>query len=264
VALSADGERWFLLNASPDVRAQVESFAPLLPAAGVRGTGIEGVLLTSADLDHTLGLLLLREGDRLVVHATATVRRALADGLRLEEILSCYAGVTWREPPGELIPLRARGGEPSGLRYAAFPVPGKPPRYREGRAAPSPGDAVGYRFEDERTGGRLVFVPGAAALPDGVRAQLRDSDAVLLDGTFWGEREMQGLGAGALTASEMGHLPVGGAGGSLAAVADLPVPVKVYLHINNTNPILCEGSPERRAVEAAGAVVGHDGQELTL
>ncbi len=230
----------------------------------MRGTGIEGILLTNADLDHTLGLTLLREGNHLVVHATTAVRRALTEGLRLEAILSCYGGVTWREPPTELAPLLGRAGTPSGLRYAAFPVPGKLPRYREGSAAPSDADTVGYRFEDEKTKGRLVFMPNVAALSDSVLRQLRASDAVLLDGTFWSEQEMPALGAGTLGASAMGHLPIDGAGGSLAQIAGLPVRLKVYLHINNTNPILCEGSPERQTVEGAGVIVGDDGQEFIV
>jgi pyrroloquinoline quinone biosynthesis protein B len=264
VAFSADGTHWFLLNASPDMRAQLESFAPLLPGKGVRGTGVDGILLTSGDLDQTFGLLLLREGESLVVHATTEVRRALTEDLRMEAVLSRYGGVTWREPPAELAPLLAGDGTPSGVRYAAFPVPGKLPRYREGRAVPSPGDTIGYRLEDEKTKGRLVFVPNAAALTDAVLAQLRASDAFLLDGTFWSEREMQTLGAGTLGARGMGHLPIEGVDGSLAYVAGLPVPLKVYVHVNNTNPILCEDSPERQAIEAAGVIVGYDGQEFVL
>jgi pyrroloquinoline quinone biosynthesis protein B len=264
VALSANGEHWFLVNASPDVRAQIESFAPLLPSERVRGTGVDGILLTNADLDHTLGLLLLREGERLVVHATTAVRRALTNELRMDEVLSRYGGVTWRESPAELAPLLTRDGTPSGVWYAAFPVPGKLPRYREGTVVPSLGDTVGYRFEDEKTRGRLVVIPNAAALTDSVLAQMRASDALLLDGTFWSEDEMQGLGAGNIGAREMGHLPIGGADGTLAAVVGLPARLKVYLHINNTNPILCEDSPARQAVEAAGVIVGYDGQEFNL
>ena len=211
VALSPDGRHWFLLNASPDVRGQIESFAPLLPAHAVRGTGVTGILLTNADLDHTLGLLILREGHSLVVHATMAVRRALCEDLRMEAILSRYGGVDWREPPGELTPL-----------------------------------------------------PNVAALNESVLAELRASDVLLLDGTFWSEHEMQAAGAGTLSASEMGHVPIGGADGSLAHIAGLPAQLKIYLHINNTNPILREDSAERQAIETAGAVVGVDGQVFTL
>src|SRR5262249_19673751 len=137
VAVSADGQRWFLLNASPDVRIQIEAFAPLLPRARIRGTGVEGVLLTHADLDHTLGLFLLREGEPLVVHATAAVRTALHDGQALASVLDHYCGIHWREPAPELSSLRYADGTDSGLTYAAFPVPGKAPRYMEPPSVPS-------------------------------------------------------------------------------------------------------------------------------
>jgi pyrroloquinoline quinone biosynthesis protein B len=262
--LSGDDRHWFLLNASPDLRAQVESFPPLLPRGAVRGTGIEAVLLTNADLDHTLGLLLLREGEALVVHATPAVRRSLTEGLNLAAVLACYCGVTWHVPPAELLPLPRRDGSPSGLRYVAFAVSGKPPRYREQGAEPSPGDTVGYCFQDEATGGRLAFVPDVAALDDRLLGRLADCDAILLDGTFWSEDEMRVAGAGGLGAGTMGHLPVGGPRGSLGRVARLPARHKVYLHVNNTNPMLREGSPERQAVEAAGMAVGFDGMEFSL
>ncbi len=264
VALSGDGRRWFLLHASPDVRQQIESFPPLLPHGCVRGTGLAGVLLTGADLDQALGLLVLREGLAAVVHATAAVRRSLAEGLRLDEVLGCYCPLEWREPPAEPAPLRDAGGHPSGLHYQAFAVPGKPPRYSEARAVPSVGDTVGYRFVDERTGGRLVFLPSVAAWDDAVAAGVRDCDALIFDGTFWDEDEMVRTGAGSLRAGQMGHLPIGGPDGSLARLAPLAVGRKVYVHVNNTNPILREDSPERMAVEAAGVAVGWDGMEFTV
>jgi pyrroloquinoline quinone biosynthesis protein B len=264
VAVSADERSWFLLNASPDVRAQIESFAPLLPGAGIRGTGIAGVLLTNADLDHSLGLLLLREGGPVDVHATAEVRQALDEGVKLTALLDYYGGLRWHELPAELVPLRGADGAGSGLLYAAFTVPGKPPRYRERRIAPFRGDTVGLRLVDERTGGRLVYVPGVAALDGVVLGELRACDALLLDGTFFSDGEMQAEGVGALGARQMGHLPVGGSEGSLAVVATLPARRKVYVHINNTNPILREGSPQQREVAAAGAEVGYDCLELIL
>ena len=263
-AVSADGRRWFLLNASPDVRAQIETFVPLLPLGSVRGTGIQGILVTSADLDHTLGLLVLREGGRLSVHATSSVQRALDEGLHLSEVLDCYGGVDWRQPPASLAPLVCTDGTLSGLSYAAFPVPGKLPRYREGRASSSGEDAVGYQLVDESTGGRLVYVPGLTGLGPDVLTRLHDADALLLDGTFWSDEEMRLLGVGRARARDMGHLPVGSQDGSLAAVTSLPVARKIYVHINNTNPMLRDDSPERQAVERAGAEVGWDGLEFTL
>ena len=263
-AVSADGRRWFLLNASPDVRVQIESFASLLPHGSVRGTAIQGILLTNADLDHTLGLLILRENGRLSVHAPSSVQRALDEGLRLSEVLARYGGVDWRQPPARLAPLVCADGTSSGLSYTAFAVPGKSPRYREGRASLSGEDAVGYQLVDEATGRRLVYVPGLAAIDREVLTRLQEADILLLDGTFWSDAEMRLLGVGTASARDMGHLPVGAEDGSLSAMASLPAARKIYVHINNTNPMLREDSPERRAVEKTGVEIGWDGLEFTL
>jgi pyrroloquinoline quinone biosynthesis protein B len=263
IAVSADQRRWFLINASPDVRVQIESFPPLLaPAGATRGTGIAGILVTNADLDHTLGLLVLREDARLVVHATDSVRLSLNEGLNLDAILKSYCGVEWRRPPRVLAPLLDREGNPSRLQYAAFAVPGKPPRYRAG-VAHSPQDAVGYRIVDESSGGRLVVIPDLAAFDDNVLREIANADILLLDGTFFTEDEMRVSGAGTATAAEMGHVPVGGANGSLARIAEFADVTRVYVHVNNTNPILIEDSPQRALVQASGVIVGSDGMEFS-
>jgi pyrroloquinoline quinone biosynthesis protein B len=264
LALSADGHRWFLVGASPDIRLQIESFPPLKPRGPVRGSPLEGVLLASADLDHILGLLMLREGGQLAIHATRAVQSALTEGLTVRPVLERYGDRVWVEPAVDPEPLRLRDGTPSGLLYQAFPVPGKPPRYRDGHAAPDPGDCVGYRIEDQKTGGKLVVLHGTARLDRTVFRHLEGCDAALFDGTFWSEHEMSQTGAGNGTASEMGHLPIGGSDGSLARLGALPIAHKIYWHINNTNPILRDDSPERRAVDEAGLKVGWDGLELTL
>jgi len=270
-ALSADGIRWFLLNASPDVRIQIEGFEPLLPADGnVRGTGVEGVLITNADLDHTLGLFQLREGCPLNIHATQSVRRALTEGLSLESVLSRYCGIVWHTPPASPAPLLCADGSPSGLLYEAFTLPGKPPRYmgvQKVEAEASRGNCVGYRFFDQATGGSLVFLPDTAVLTEDTLAKMQDCDALLIDGTFWSENEMELMGVGSTPAAQMGHLPVGGNTGSLAQLAALPgrrPARRIFMHINNTNPILLADSPERADVEAAGCEVGFDGMELVI
>jgi pyrroloquinoline quinone biosynthesis protein B len=265
VAISADDRRWFLLNASPDVRIQIESFPSLLPALDrVRGTSLEGVLLTNADLDHVLGLFILREGSRLRVYASASVKQALSQGLKLDSVLEHYCGVSWCEPPLKISPLLGADGNASGVLYCAVPVRGKLPRYLQEGASPAVGNVVAYRFVDESTGGRLLFMPDVAALDDRTLDEMRNCDALLIDGTFWSENEMLEMGVGGDSASEMGHVPVSGATGSLASIASLPIPHKIYIHINNTNPMLIEHSVERATVEAAGVQIGWDGMELVL
>jgi pyrroloquinoline quinone biosynthesis protein B len=265
VAISADGARWFLLNASPDIHIQIEAFAPLAPPVSTRrGSPIAAILLTDADLDHTLGLFLLREGLPQTIYSTSTVRSALTEGLSLLPVLSSYCGVQWHEASSVDTQLLYADSSSSGIRYKAFSLPDKPPRYMRGHSAGSTGDRVGYFFRDERTGGRLVFMPGVSTLNKTLLSYLQDCDALLLDGTFWDDQEMQrAVGANA-SASQMGHLPVGGSGGSLEQIASLPIRHKIYTHINNTNPMLIDDTPERIAVEAAGITVGWDGLEIQL
>jgi pyrroloquinoline quinone biosynthesis protein B len=261
--VSADGKSWFLLNASPDIRHQIEAFHPLLPSPElIRGTSIEGVLLTNADLDHVLGIFILREGSVLPLHAPAAVRKALDEGLRISEVLKSYGGLSWHEPPSDLKPLLKSDGSESGLLYEAFEVSGKLPRYAGSTALK--GSAVGYRFVDPATQGRLVFLPDTAALSGEVLEKLKDCDTLLLDGTFWDDEEMTKTGTGMLTASRMAHLPVGGPQGSLEIIRNLPIKRKIYMHINNTNPILSESTPQYQKVKAAGVEVGVDGMEFEI
>lgn len=265
VAISVDNQRWFLLNASPDIRAQIESFPSLTPPAdSPRGTSIEDILLTDADLDHTLGLFILREGSPLNVFATSAVQHALTTGLTLGPVLECYSGITWHELSSELTPLPYSDNSPSALLYAAYPVAGKPPRYMEAHVSPQAGDRVGYRFVDKLTGGRLLFLPGLAFFDEKTRAYLQDCDALMLDGTFWSEHEMEQRHVGTTSATQMGHLPIGGPDGSLSHIASLPISRKIYMHINNTNSILIENSPEAMTVKAAGVEIGWDGLEFVL
>jgi pyrroloquinoline quinone biosynthesis protein B len=264
VAISADGRSWFLLNASADIRAQIESFAPLQPVAGkMRNSPIEGILLTNADLDHTLGLMLLREGEKLCIHATANVRRALTEGISFQPALESFCGSQWIEPPTKLEPVSQRDGSPSGLLYEAIPLPGKSPRFMKNNIAMT-GNVIGYRITDLKTGGRLLFLPDVAEMNETVLRWLPECDVLLLDGTFWSENEMPNRNLGNLSAADMGHAPISGARGSLKSLAELKVTNKIYTHINNTNPILFEDSAERDAVKAAGCVVGTDGMEFKI
>jgi len=248
------------------LRGQLEGFSPLHPSkTRRRSTPIEGVLVTNADLDHTLGLFLLREGEKLPVHATPRVRRTLTRGLALDRVLRAFCGVRWITPPSRLAPLLCRDGSPSGLRYQAVGLPGKPPRFVRHGGASAPGHCVGYRISDERTRGSVLFLPDVAAIDDRIAHLLGGCDVLLFDGTFWSENEMRRAGVGTAPAKKMGHLPISGPNGSLKQLAGLAsVRHKIYLHLNNTNPILRHGSPEHAAVLAAGLEIGRDGRQISI
>jgi pyrroloquinoline quinone biosynthesis protein B len=263
-AVSGNDRDWFLINAPPDVHAQIESFPGLAPRGAVRSTAIAGVLLTSADLDNVLGLMTLREGPALSIHATAGVQQALSTGLSLPTLLAEYAGANWREPPTRRAPLSNGSGVTSGLDYEAFFVDRHPPRYLHSSAADACGDRVGYVITDTASQSRLVVLPGFSALNPSAIERIGDCDLLLLDGTFWSDDELKRLAGGTRTAAEMGHLPVGGAGGSLSLIGTRKFRHTIYVHINNTNPMLIEDSREHAAVRAAGAEVGYDGLEIEL
>jgi len=260
LAVSADGEAWYLLNASGDVRRQLESCPRLHPRAP-RHTPLAGIVLTNGDVDHVAGLLALRESQPLVVHATACVRRGFTETNALARTLDRFPGqTTWRALPlGREVPL----GD-AGLGVTAIPAPGKLPIHLAGRVAPDIEENVGLRVRDARTGGVLAYFPGVGALTADVRAALAEADAVFFDGTFWASDELVALGLGGRRAEDMAHLPVGGPAGSLALLAGLHASRRLYTHVNNTNPLLRDDSPERARVAAAGWEVTRDGMELRL
>jgi pyrroloquinoline quinone biosynthesis protein B len=261
VAVSSDdGKAWFLVNASPEIRAQIESCTALHPRE-VRDSPIAGILLTNGDLDHTLGLLCLREWQRLVVYATDTVRRGFVENNVLYRTLQRFAGqVSWRSlPPGEEVEL----GTASGLCVEAFPVPGKPPVHLEGLGTPSPADNVALRIREPATGRVLVYASAVARVTPELLAAADAADCLFFDGTFWSEDELCEVGSDK-RAKDLAHLPIGGESGSLAALSPLHRPQRIYIHLNNTNPVLREDSPERVAVERAGFRVACDGMEIAL
>jgi pyrroloquinoline quinone biosynthesis protein B len=254
--VSADHRRWFLLNASPDIRGQIEAFPPLHPR-GSRATPLRAVLLTDAELDHTIGLLLLREAQALEVHATPAVHETLRHGTAVLATLERYCRVDWHPvTPGMDVSLG------DGLSYRAFDVP-TTKRARFG-AGTEQGRVVGYRLSDEHSGRAAVYLPGVQRLTAEVRAQLTDCSALLIDGTCWDDDELIRLGLAAKTAGEMGHLPVGGPDGSLEMLSGLSIERKIYIHVNNTNPLLLEDSPERRMVTDRGMEVAVDGLEVKV
>jgi pyrroloquinoline quinone biosynthesis protein B len=249
---------WFLVNASPDARQQLEQLRTE-QAGGVRGPPIAGVLLTDAEIDHTAGLLLLRESSTPVrVFGDQGVEDALRRGYPVLAMLERYCGAEWQTLEPELETTLPG----SSLSAESFRVGGDAPRYLDGSELEL--EASGYVFRDRAGGGVVSYAPGLARLDDAVLGRFAASDLVLVDGTFWREDELPRLGISERGAREMGHVPLSGPGGTLEALARLSRPRVALLHINNTNPILLEDSPERAAVLEAGIEVAYDGLEIEL
>jgi pyrroloquinoline quinone biosynthesis protein B len=257
LAICADGEHLTLLNASPDLRAQMLATPVLQPRGKGRGSPIAAVVLTGAEVDQTAGLLTLRERQEFAVLATAETLAAVAAN-PIFRVLA--ADVVMREAVARDKPFALPGGVSAEL----FAVPGKVALYLEDEdpaLASETGANVGVELVYD--GKRLAYVPGAAAVPPALRERLARADAILFDGTLFRDDEMIATGTGSKTGRRMGHMPVGGADGTLAALAGLRGR-RILIHINNTNPILVEDSPERRQVEAAGFEIAEDGMEIVL
>lgn len=265
VALSADGVSWVLLNASPDIGRQIQASRCLAPR-GRRHSPIAAIVLTNGDLDHCLGLFSLRESQPLVVYATERVRQGLVERNVMARTLDRFRDqVTWRRivlgREQELVP--AEGGR-NGLGLTGVAAPGKLPLHLEGLMAPDPEDNVGLVIRERPTGRSLAYFPAAASVTPPIRKAAETADAVFFDGTFWSSDELIRLGVGLKRAEEMAHLPIGGEGGSLARCSDLAATRRIYIHVNNTNPILDPRSPERASVEERGWEVAADGMEVAL
>jgi pyrroloquinoline quinone biosynthesis protein B len=259
VALSADGERWTLLNASPDLRQQILATPVLHPRRGPRHSPIAAVVLTNGDVDHVAGLLTLRENQPFALYATGAILAVLESNpifnvLNPEFVRRARLII---EQPVEL---------EGGGTIVPFAVPGKVPLYLEGDAP-----AIGAETEDviglelrAGAGGSAFFIPGCAHLTPALAERLRGAALVLFDGTLWTDDEMIRSETGVKTGTRMGHMSIFGPAGTLAAFAPLDVRRKILIHINNTNPILLDDSAERKAVEAAGWEVAYDGMEIEL
>lgn len=262
VAVSADDEHWFLLNASPDLRQQIEATPVLNPREGLRSSPIAGVVLSGGDVDAIAGLLVLRERQRLTVYASGRVQAVLASN-SVFGVLA--ADLVQREtvPLGRSVPLRLPEGGESGLAVELFAVPGKTPLYLEESDAPpiiEGEETVGVLVTDGRH--RLYYIPGCAAVTPALRERLSGADVLLFDGTLYTDDEMIRAGLGPKTGRRMGHMSVAGPAGTIAAFRDLDVKRRILIHINNSNPILLEDTEERRATESAGWEVAYDGMEI--
>ncbi|MDP9152234.1 MAG: pyrroloquinoline quinone biosynthesis protein PqqB [Myxococcota bacterium] len=259
VAVAARGDRWLLVNASPDIRQQIESFPDLWPRSP-RDTPIAAIALTNGDLDHVVGLLTLRESQPLRILATQRVRSGLVEhNAVLRTLARTPEQVAWTS-------LEARGEvvlDDVGLGVTALPIRGKLPLHLVGVVDASPEDNVALRVRDLASG-RTMVIATAVGVLDGVLPLLEGADAVLFDGTFWSDDELLTLGLGTARARDMAHVPVGGQGGSLAGLAPLGGARRIYTHVNNTNPMIRADSPERAEVTGAGWEVATDGMEISL
>jgi pyrroloquinoline quinone biosynthesis protein B len=255
LAVSADGSRWTLLNAAPDLRAQLAATPVLHPRGALRTSPIEAVVLTGAEIDQTAGLLNLRERQPFMLAGTAETLAALGTNTMFDALA---ADVVTRRA----VEIGKPFVLPGGLSAELFVVPGKVPLYME-RGTPLTAEETGSNvgIEVSADGARLCFVPGAAAMTPALLRRLAGADVVLFDGTLFTDDEMIAAGLGEKTGRRMGHMPIDG--GSLDALRDLKAR-RIYIHINNTNPVLIDGSPQRRAVEAAGWEIAADGQEIVL
>ena len=263
IAVSHDGAGWVLFNASPDLLAQFRAFPELQPGRTVRDTAVRAVVLMDAQIDHTTGLFMLREGQPLEIYSTAMVREDLTTGNPVFNILRHYCGINWHQAPIDAdAQFQVIGG--GDLSFTAAPVSSKPPPYSPHRDHPRDGDNIGMRIADPASGKVLFYAPGLGQIEPHLKPFLEQADCLMVDGTFWTDDEMIQLGVSKKRARDIGHLPQSSAGGMIEVLKPLKASRKVLIHINNTNPILNEDSPERHELEAAGIEVAYDGMDITL
>jgi pyrroloquinoline quinone biosynthesis protein B len=265
VAISHDGSSWFLLGASPDLRSQIENTPELHPREGLRQSPIAGVVLANADLDHVLGLLLLRELQPLRVHSTASVRRILCEDNSMFGMLHRVPNqVVWSDyATGESFLMRDPQGADSGLRCRAWSLSDHYPAYvtSDRRAQLAPGEAAMGFIVSSSSQARIAYMPAVPHLDDALLEEFETCDVLLFDATFWSDDELIRVQGSGQTALQMGHIPVQT---SLQKLAGLRRPRKIFLHINNTNPILNEASEQYRQVRDAGWEIAEDGWQFNL
>jgi pyrroloquinoline quinone biosynthesis protein B len=268
IAVSADGRHWFLVNASPDLRQQLTATPQLHPAAGeLRHSPIAGVILTNGEIDAVAGLLSMREGWPFTIYAHPRVLSILASN----SIFNVLSEKNVRRQPiqtNESFELVLPDGSPTGLEILPFAVPGKGAWYLEGKAHPAgqdgDGDTLGLRISDKATGKHFYFLAACASVTDDLRARLSGASAIFFDGTVWRDDELIVAGLGNKTGQGMGHIAMSGHSGAIESLAGVAIENKMFLHINNSNPVLLRDSDERKAAEAAGWQIPADGTEITL
>jgi pyrroloquinoline quinone biosynthesis protein B len=268
IAVSADGAHWFLINASPDLRQQLIATPQLHPAPGrLRHSPIAGVILTNGEVDAVAGLLSMREGSPFTVYAHPKVLAIL----KSNSIFNVLDEKNVRRQPIELnetFEPALPDGSPSGIEILPFAVPGKRAWYLEGKVHPAgndgAGDTLGLRIADKATGKQLYFLAACAGVTDELKSRLLGAAAVFFDGTVWRDDELIAAGLGSKTGQNMGHIAMSGERGAIESLAKLDIGRKMFLHINNSNPVLLHDSAERRMAERAGWQIPADGTEITL
>jgi len=263
IAVSTNGEHWVLFNASPDIRQQLEQFTAAHPRHGLRDTGIKAIILIDSQIDHTTGLLMLRESTQpLEIFCSEMVRQDLTTGFPVFEILGHYCGVHHHPVPLDGAAFTINGFE--DLRFYSHSLKSKAPPYSPHRHDPHDGDNIGVLIEQISTGKTLYYAPGLGEIEPHVRDSMQKANCVLVDGTFWQHDEMEQAGISSKRALEMGHLPQEGEGGMLETLSGIKNARKILIHINNTNPILNESSTEHLQLRSAGIEVATDGLEIQL
>ncbi|MCH2038250.1 MAG: pyrroloquinoline quinone biosynthesis protein PqqB [Rickettsiales bacterium] len=259
IAVSADDSHWTIINASPDIRQQL-AVTPALHPKELRHSPISSVIVTNGDIDHIAGLLTLREKQPFSVMATSEIHKLLADN-------SVFNVLSNDNVKRNSIRLNEPFTPSPDLKATLFSVPGKVPLFMEEKDAPIDTEMMGEQTVGvllEANGKQAYYIPGCAALPDNLKGRISQSDLLLFDGTVFNDNEMQDSGAGHKTGRRMGHMPIAGNDGSMNALKDIEIGSKVFVHINNTNPIWQPNAPERKQVEQEGWVVGYDGMEIRL
>jgi len=263
IAVSSDNESWVLFNASPDIRTQLEAFPAIHPRRGVRDSGIKAIVLIDSQIDHSTGLLMLRESTRpLDIYCSEMVRQDLSTGFPVFKMLEHYCNVNHHGVPLD-------GGsftisEIRDLRFHTHSLKSKAPPYSPHRHDPHEGDNIGVIVEQISSGKKLYYAPGLGEMEPHVFAAMQQADCILVDGTFWQEDEMGRAGICDKRARDIGHLPQSGTGGMIEVLRNVPKARKILIHINNTNPILDEDSSERKTLDEAGIEVAYDGMEIDL
>ena len=263
IAVSSNAVDWVLFNTSPDLLAQLAAFPALQPARAIRDTAIKAIVFMDSQIDHTTGLLMLREGCPHEIYCSDMVFEDLSTGFPLFEMLKHWNGGINRHP----IPLDGNSFSIAGienLSFTAIPVTGKAPPYSPHRNDAHVGDNIGIKVTDDVSGKAVFYAPGLGEITDQTRQLMSEADCLLIDGTFWEEDEMRVVGLGEKKAADMGHLPQSGAGGMLDVLRPINKPRKILIHINNTNPILNEESEQRQRVLDEGVEVSYDGMEVEL